>query len=239
MKMKKFTLFEYLQTFGVDKNFFDASLRTSIGYVDGQLGFKSKNSGLLSKFKKQFLPIETVFPKNRKKIFLSLDIFQGGAYIDMYGIGSPMQVEKNCSKALLEISNLIHKKIKKKVSSGSDYDEAFYEEAEEDLGIFHKYDKILEKNKIYSVHNSAHIPEDLDYMYHTPKEREEYDKEHEFFSNIFSELREAHFNHPYKENNKRRLGPTDYFYLKYKKYSFFVEFNSLTDEHSENIEIKI
>ena len=75
MKMKKFTLFEYLQTFGVDKNFFDASLRTSIGYVDGQLGFKSKNSGLLSKFKKQFLPIETVFPKNRKKIFLSLDIF--------------------------------------------------------------------------------------------------------------------------------------------------------------------
>ena len=93
--MKKFTLFKYLQTFGVDKNFFDVGLRTSIGYVDGQLGFKSKNSGLLSKFKKQFLPIETVFPKNRKKIFISLDTFQGGAYIDMYGIGSPMQVEKN------------------------------------------------------------------------------------------------------------------------------------------------
>ncbi len=71
------------------------------------------------------------------------------------------------------------------------------------------------------------------------KEYEEYDKEHEFFSNIFSELREAHFNHPYKENNKRRLGPTDYFYLKYKKYSFFVEFDSLTEEHSEHIEIKI
>lgn len=239
--MKKFSLFEYLQTFGVDKNFFDIGLRTSIGYVNGEFGFKSKNSGLLSKFKKQFIPLETVFPKNRKKIFISLDIFQGGNYIDMYGIGTPKQVEKNYTKALLEISNLIHKKIQKKVSSGVDYDEAFYEEAEEDtgMGIFFKYDKILEKNKIYSVYHTADIPEDLDYMYHTPKEREEYDKEHEFFSGIFSELREAHFNYPYKEDHKKRLGPECYFYLQYKKYSFFVGFDALAEELSKNIDIKI
>ena len=237
--MKKISLFEYLQTFGVDKNFFDTGLRTSVGYVNGEFGFISKNSGLLSKFKKKFISMETVFPKNTKKIHLSLDIFQGGRYIDMYGVGSPIQVEKNYSKAILEISNLNNKKIQKKVSSGVDYDEAFYEEAEEDLGLFHKYDKILEKNKIYSVYNTADIPEDLDYMYHTPKEREEYDKEHEFFSGIFSELRMAHFNYPYKENHKKRLGSECYFYLQYKKFSFFIEFDALTEEHSENIGIKI
>ena len=64
--MKEFSLFEYLQSFGVDKNFFDISSRTSIDFVNGELGFKSKNSGLLSKFKKQFIPLTSVFPENRK-----------------------------------------------------------------------------------------------------------------------------------------------------------------------------
>jgi hypothetical protein len=237
--MKEYSLFKYLQNFGVDKNFFDISCRTSIDFVGGELGFKSKNSGLLSKFKKQFIPLTSVFPENRKKIYISLEIFQGGEHIDMYGVGTPIQVEKNYTKAILEISNLIHKKIQKKVSSGTGYDDAFYEEAEQEYGLFHKYDKILEKNKIYSVSNTADIPEDLDYMYHTPKEREEYDGEHEFLSRIFSDFREAYFNYPYNEKDNKRLGPTHYFYLQYKKYSFFVGFDALTTENSDFIYIKI
>jgi len=232
--MENFSLFEYLQTFGVDKNFFDSASRSRIGYVNGVLGFKSKNRSLLSRFKKQFIPIETVFPQNRKKIYLSLDASRGGRYIDRYGIGSPMQVEKNYSKALLEISSLIHKKIKKKISN-----ETVYEEANEDLGIFYKYNKILEKHKIYSIYYSPHIPEDLDYTYHKPKEHEKYVGEREFFTGIFSNLNEAHFNYPYKEDSKRHLGTTDYFYLKYKKYSFFINLDSLTDHHLENIKIKL
>ena len=131
------------------------------------------------------------------------------------------------------------KEIQKKVSSGTGYDDAFYEEAEQEYGLFHKYDKILEKNKIYSVSDTADIPEDLDYMYHTPKEREEYDGEHEFLSRIFSDFREAYFNYPYNEKDNKRLGPTHYFYLQYKKYSFFVGFDALTTENSDFIYIKI
>jgi len=46
-------------------------------------------------------------------------------------------------------------------------------------------------------------------------------------------------NYPYKENHKKRLGSECYFYLQYKKFSFFIEFGALTEEHSENIGIKI
>ena len=126
--MKKYNFFDYLQTFGVKSDFFNAAHRTHIGYHAGELVFKSQNSGLFTKLKKQFIPVSEVFPKNRKKIYLSLDTFEGGNYTSIYGIGSPQQVEKNYDKAINEISNKIHKKIQKQVSDGEDYDDAFYEE---------------------------------------------------------------------------------------------------------------
>ena len=231
--MKEYELYKYLQSFGVDKNFFDISRRTDIGYMGGELGFKSKNSGLLSKFKKQFIPMSEVFPKNRKRILIALHPFDAHESINYYGVGSPAQVKKNYDKAIEVVTAAIHKKIQKRVSKGEDYDSAFYDEEE----LFDT-EKIFEKHKIFSVHDNVDLPEDLDYMYHTPKEREEYDFHEEFMNKIFMDDNEAHFFHPYKEDDKRRLA-FDFFVIKYKKYSFLVPFTAFTNVNMESIHITI
>jgi len=239
--MKKYTLFDYLQTFDVSKDFFDIGERTQLEYFVDELVFKSQNSGLLTKFKKQTIPFADVFPKNRKKIYISLDTFESGNYANLYGIGSPQQVEKNYTKAINEISNKIHKKIQKKVSKGEDYEDAFYEESEQEFTtLHHKYGKILEKYKIFEHQYGGGIEhDDLNYYMNTSDEMIDYTDDSKFLSEIFSEFREAYFVHPYNKKNQKRLGLIDYFYLKYKRYSFMFSLDVLTETRATNTEIKI
>ena len=241
--MKERTILEYLLTFGVDKNFFDHFKKSSIEYMGGDIGFKSKNRGLLSRFKKQFIPLAEVFPAN-KKIEISLNMFDASDYINIYGIGEPMEVEKNLNNALKKISNLIHEKIKNKVTKGMNYEEAFMKEAHgaicEEKDIFSDYEEIFEKKNIFTIdieHGIVHPDhEEIDFMLHIPEERKKYDGQPEFFNMIFSKLREAHFLHPYKKS-KNRLLENEYFYLRYEKYSFLFSLRALCDTNVTYIKI--
>ena len=123
-----------------------------------------------------------------------------------------MEVEKNLINALKKISNLIHEKIKNKVTKGMNYEEAFIKEAHgsisENNDIFSDYEEIFEKKNIFTIDpESSQIVhpdhEEIDFQLHIPEERKKYDGQPEFFNMIFSDLREAHFLHPYKKSKNR------------------------------------
>ena len=224
--MKEMSLQEHLRSLGAHNGFFGSGLSgTFIGYDPmGEFGFQALESGLINKFKKQFIPMTEVFPKNRKKIWISLCGFDAHQYVDLYGIGSPEKVYKNYQKACIEISKKIHGKIQKKVSSGEDdYDSAFIDEEE-----FFNKEKIYNKNKIFSS-DTALLPEDLDCLYENSKEWNKYHEQSSHWDQIFGiDGGEAYFPYPYKKKKTQRAFK-DCFLLKHKKYSFIFDVYSLCD----------
>ena len=232
--MKEMSLQEHLRSLGAHNGFFGSGLSgTFIGYDPmGEFGFQALESGLINKFKKQFIPMTEVFPKNRKKILLSLPGFDANRFINLYGIGSPQQVYKNYQKACTEISKQIHKKIQKKVVGGEDYNSAFYEEEED----FDKL-KIYKKYKIFSSEKYL-LPEDLDCSLLESEEWLKYnDQENWWIDEFGMEARETFFPFPYKEK-KTASALEECFLIKYKKYSFIISFEALSF-NAKTVTIKI